>query len=272
MCYTRAMSAYAIKCLILPQVPNNEGSVDPVELSAPEGCILNAVLPAATGARLLVGHFVVPLVFGALEKVLPEAAQSNPGMLNVVSTVGVHPDGRRFSTVFFSAGGLGAMRGLDGLSATPGPGNMMTMPAETWEVLTGMTFMRRAFRPDSGGPGASRGGLGQFIELRNDTGSPIQLSILGTRTDFPALGFDGGQTGATRQFFVNGQPIQSRGRLTLEVGGVLCIADAGGGGYGDPRARSHDAVVADLREGFVSVRSAIDDYGLPASMAAAAVA
>ncbi len=271
MCYTRAMSAYAIKCLILPNVPNNEGSVNPVELSAPEGCILNAQLPAATGARLLVGHFVVPLVFGALAGVLPDAAQADPGMLNAVNTVGTHPDGRAFSTLFFSSGGLGAMRNLDGLSAAPAPANMMTMPAETWESLTGMTFVRRRFRPDSGGPGEARGGLGQCIELRNDTHAPIHLSILGSRTEFPARGFHGGHDGAPRRFWVNDAPVHPKGRIVLAVGDVLRIDDAGGGGFGDPRLRSHDRVMADLRDGYVSAESAVRDYGLPQTMIDAAM-
>ncbi len=269
LCYTRAMSAYAIKCLILPNVPNNEGSVNPVELEAPPGCILNAQLPAATGARLLVGHFVVPLVFGAMAQVLPDAAQADPGMLNAINTVGTTPDGRPFSTLFFSSGGLGAMRGLDGLSAAPAPANMMTMPAETWETLTGMTFVRRVFRVDSGGPGEARGGLGQCIELRNDTGGEVFLAILGSRTRFPARGFHGGRDGAAREFRVNGRVVDPKGRVRLAVGDTVTIDDAGGGGFGDPRARAPDKVLADVAAGFVSPASAVRDYGVDAAAVAA---
>ncbi len=273
MCYTRAMSAYAIKCLVLPNVPNNEGSVNPVELSAPEGCILNAQLPAATGARLLVGHFVVPLLFGAMAQVLPDAAQADPGMMNAINTVGVHPDGRQFSTLFFSSGGLGAMRGLDGLSAAPGPANMMTMPAETWETLTGMRFVRRIFRVDSGGAGEARGGLGQVIEIRNTTGAPVHLAILGSRTEFPAKGFHGARDGAARRFSVNGQVVHPKGRVQLAPGDTLTIDDAGGGGFGDPRARPREKVLADVRAGFVSAESAVRDYGVePAALAGIATA
>jgi len=271
MCYTRAMSAYAIKCLILPNVPNNEGSVNPVELEAPEGCILNARLPAATGARLLVGHFVVPLLFGAMADVLPEATQADPGMLNAINTVGVTPEGQAFSTLFFSSGGLGAMRGLDGLSAAPAPANMMTMPAETWETLTGMTFTRRVFRVDSGGAGESRGGLGQCIEFRNDTSGDVFLSILGSRTQFAARGFHGGRDGAAREFRVNGRVANPKGRVRLAVGDVLTIDDAGGGGFGDPRSRPRERVLADVEDGFVSAERAVQDYGMdPAALHTAA--
>ena len=262
LCYTRAMSAYAVKCLILPAVPNNEGSVNPVELSAPEGCILNAALPAATGARLLVGHFVVPLVFGAMAEALPDAVQADPGMLNAMNIVGHHRDGRYFSTLFFSSGGLGAMRDVDGLSATPAPANMMTMPAETWETLTSMMLVRRVLRMDSGGIGESRGGLGQRIELRNDTGSPMRVALLGSRTHFPARGLHGGGDGSARIFSINGKPMHPKGRYELAAGDVLAIDDAGGGGFGDPRKRPRRKVVEDLENGYISVESAVHDYGL----------
>lgn len=262
LCYTRAMSAYAVKCLILPSVPNNEGSVNPVELSAPEGCILNAALPAATGARLLVGHFVVPLVFGAMAEALPDAVQADPGMLNAINMVGHHRDGRFFSTLFFSSGGLGAMRDVDGLSATPAPANMMTMPAETWETLTSMTLVRRVLRVDSGGVGESRGGLGQRIELRNDTGRPVRVALLGSRTHFPALGLHRGGPGGARIFSINGKAVHPKGRYELTEGDMLSIDDAGGGGFGDPRKRPRRKVLEDLENGFITIDSAVRHYGL----------
>lgn len=260
LCYTRAMTAYAIKCLILPDVPNNEGSVDPIELSAPEGCILNAQLPAATGARLLVGHFVVPLIFGAMAGALPDAVQANPGMMNALNIVGTGPDGRPFSTLFFVSGALGAMKGQDGLSATPAPASMMTMPAETWETLTGVSMLERRLRPDSGGAGEWRGGLGQRIILRNDTGEPLRVAILGSRSEFPAQGFHGGKSGGKRYFEINGEVVHPKGRYELSTGHTLTINDAGGGGFGDPRARDREALLDDLANGFVSSDAAEQDY------------
>ena len=68
LCYTRAFAAYAVKCLTTPMIPNNEGSFAPITVSAPEGCILNAQPPFPTGGRHIVGHFVTPLVMGALAR------------------------------------------------------------------------------------------------------------------------------------------------------------------------------------------------------------
>jgi N-methylhydantoinase B len=260
LCYSRAMAGYALKCLLAPDIPNNDGSVRPMELTAPEGCILNATPPAATAARSSVGHFVVPLVFGALAPVLPERAQADPGMITSLAVSGRRPDGARFSTLLFSAGGFGAMQGLDGSAATPAPANITTMPAETWETLTGMTVVTRRLRPDSGGAGAYRGGLGQELVLRNDVDEPVLVSLIGSRTDFPARGIYGGRDGATRIFTLNGVPIGPKESRSLGRGDVLVVADAGGGGYGDPRARDRAAVAADIAAGFVTLASAQAQY------------
>lgn len=262
LCYTRAMSCYAVKCLTIPNIPNNEGSVRPVELKAPQGCILNAQSPAATGARLLVGHFVAPLIIGAFEDALPDRVQADPGMLNGMSVVGRRKDGRAFSTIFFSSGALGGMKGLDGQSAVAAPANMKTIPAEVWEGLTHVTLVERRLRADSGGPGEYRGGLGQTLVLRNDTGWPVYLALLGSRTDFPAKGFAGGGNAAPRRFILSEKVVHPKGRYILQPGEKIVIEDSGGGGYGDPRKRIREKVLADVDAGFVTAQSAREHYGL----------
>ena len=159
-CYTRAMANYAIKCLTIPALPNNEGAIKPITVTAPEGCILNAPPPSPTGGRHLVGHFVTPAVFSALASAVPTMAQADCGMVNIVNCMGTHRDGRSISTLYFSAGGFGALQGKDGAATTPGPTNMAVVPVEVWENLTAMTVERKRLLTDSGGPGASRGGLG----------------------------------------------------------------------------------------------------------------
>jgi N-methylhydantoinase B len=261
MCYTRAMVAYSIKALILPEIPNNEGSVTPIDVAAPEGCILNAGPPCATGARFMVGHFVAPLIFGALAEALPHQAQGDPGMMGILNVVGQNAQGREFSTLFFSAGGFGALAGLDGVAATPAPSNMMVMPSETWETMTGMRVVSRRLRPDSGGAGQYRGGLGQEIVLQNATQHPITIFTMGVRTAFPALGVCGGGAGSLRLYQVNGETVRAQGRYVLEPGDRLELHDAGGGGYGDPAARAPAAIAEDIRLGYVTPAAAQRDYG-----------
>jgi N-methylhydantoinase B len=261
LCYTRAVAVYAIKALLLPSIPNNEGSVTPIEVTAPEGCILDALPPAATGARLLVGHFVVPMMFGALEKALPDLVQGDPGMMSVLNFVGKDRQGRDFTTLFFSAGGFGALKGLDGTAATPAPSNMMVMPTETWETMTGFRIVSRSLRADSGGPGEYRGGLGQRIVFANETGHPATIFTMGTRSEFPAQGVCGGGAGALRQYLLNGKEIHPKGRYELAQGDTLELLEAGGGGYGDVAKRDRRGVLADIERGFLTAAAADRDYG-----------
>ena len=93
-CYTRAMSLYTIKCITAPSLPNNEGATAPITVVAPPGSILNALPPSPTGGRHAIGHFVTPLVFGALAQAAPDAVQADCGMMDLVTFHGTHPDGR----------------------------------------------------------------------------------------------------------------------------------------------------------------------------------
>jgi len=261
LCYTRAMSCYSIKCLTIPSIPNNEGSVTPVEITAPPGCILNAVPPAATGARFMVGHFVAPLIFGALGRAVPSRVQADPGMMNLLNVSGRHRNGRSFATLFFSAGGLGAKQGLDGASATPAPSNMSVMPTEVWETLTSLRVGYRRLRPDSGGPGQYRRGLGQEFRIINDSGHLLNLYGLGARTEFPALGIAGGVSGTPRVYKLGDTVVHPKGHYALEPGDSITVADSGGGGWGDPLKRDPARLAADVAEGFVSAEAAAAQYG-----------
>ena len=262
ICYTRAFAAYGIKCLTTPTIPNNEGSVNPITVSAPEGCLLNAQPPSPTAGRHTMGHFVTPLVFGALAKAIPELVQANSGMLNVMNFQGTHRDGRGVSSLYFAAGGFGALNGLDGASATPGPSNMTGIPIEVWEDLTSMTIVKKALLPDTGGPGKYRGGLGQETILRNDSQHLMTVSCFGGRTEFPPLGTDDGKPGKLRKYWVNGKEVHPKGQYVLKPGDEIKTAEAGGGGYGDPRERSVEKVLEDVKNDFVTVEGALHDYGV----------
>ncbi len=261
-CYTRAMALFSIKCLTAPSIPNNEGSVAPVQVSAPEGSILNAIPPMATAGRHIVGHFVTPLIFGALAKALPERVQADCGMINIVTFQGRQPNGRQLSALYFAAGGFGALDQLDGYSTTPGPSNMGCVPVEIWESRTGLTVEHKHLLPDSGGPGAARGGLGQEIQFRNDTGAEVVVFSMANRTEFAPKGLAGGGAGTLREHRINGVVVDPKGRQVLAPGDRMTLREAGGGGMGDPKARNRAAVAADLRDGLISATAARDVYGL----------
>ena len=177
ICYTRAMSAYTIKCSIIPTVPNNKGCVRPVSVSAPEGRILNAQLPSSTEERYIIDHIVNLLIFGALAGVIPSSIQADSGMFDVVNFQGMYRNGYGVSSIYFASGGFDALDGLDGAPTTLSPSN-----------LTSATIVRKEFLQDSGGTGKYHGGLGREIANKNDSGSSCKISTLVGRTEFSPFG------------------------------------------------------------------------------------
>ncbi len=262
LCYTRAMAWYAIKTLTTPKIPNNRGSIVPISIAAPDGCILNVLPPFPTGGRHVIGHFVAPLISGALADALPDRVQADSGMLNLINVQGRTREGQGVSSIFFASGGFGALKGIDGAPCTPSPSNMTGTPVEVWENLTGTFVESKALVADSGGAGRFRGGLGQKIELRNDSPYPMTLSCLAARTVFPAQGVLGGKPGRVREIQLNGKSVHPMGRYILQPGDRITTFEAGGGGYGDPKLRDARAVAADLEASFVTPDAAARDYGM----------
>src|SRR5437867_7875111 len=130
-------------------------------------------------------------------------------MMNLINVQGTHRDGRGVSSIYFASGGFGALDGMDGAATLPSPSNMTGTPVEVWENLTSTHIEKKALLPDSGGPGTYRGGLGQEIVLRNDSGHPLTVSCLAGRTEFPARGLHGGKPGRPREILINGHPVSS---------------------------------------------------------------
>jgi N-methylhydantoinase B len=243
-------------------LPNNEGAANPISIAVPPGCILNALPPSSTGGRHVIGHFVAPLIFGALGRVLPDEVQAESGMLSQLSCHGVHRNGRGFSSLFFASGGFGALKGIDGRAATPGPSNMIGTPIEIWEHETSVSVLKKELVPDSGGAGEFRGGNAQEIHLRNDSGHPLNAASFAGRTEYPPLGVQGGAPGHLRETRINGKVVHPKGRYILKPGDVFETLEAGGGGFGDPRKRLPEKLLVDVRNGDVTVEGAHKDYGV----------
>ncbi|MGE0697599.1 MAG: hydantoinase B/oxoprolinase family protein [Hyphomicrobiaceae bacterium] len=260
-CYTNAMVLHAIKSLTLPSIPNNQGSAAPITTKAPPGCILNALPPFPTGGRHAMGHFITPLIYGALAEAAPAEVQADSGMMNLVTFQGTRRDGRPFTALYFASGGYGALRGLDGWSTLPHPSNMAVVPVEVWEALTHTSVVEKRLLPDSGGPGRWRGGLGQEVTIRNDTGNILVSLGMGNRTVHPARGIFGGGDGTLRRHEIAGATVHAKGRIEIAPGTTMRIVEAGGAGYGEARQRDTAHVAADVADGLVSRDAARRDYG-----------
>jgi N-methylhydantoinase B len=269
--YTTAYTTFGVKCAISPDVPNNDGSFQPIRVTAPEGSILNARHPAPVGGRHIIGHFLPGLVHGGLAKVVPGRvlAQGADSLWNTQIT-GQRADGEPFTYVFFSGGGMGARPESDGLSATAFPSGIRGVPAEVIESISPVVMLRRELRPDSEGAGRHRGGFGQEMELGvrggaagEDGGPAWTLSAMYDRTRFPAPGMlGGGDGGAGSVRTASGEPLHPKRQQRIPAGERIILSLPGGGGYGNPLERDPELVRRDAEDGLVSVEHAREAYGV----------
>ncbi|MEM6971431.1 MAG: hydantoinase B/oxoprolinase family protein [Pseudomonadota bacterium] len=260
--YTRAYATYGIKCAVCPEVPNNHGALDAIGISAPQGSILNARRPAAVGGRHLVGHFLPSAIMTALAGIVPERVAA-PGADGLWDThvAGEDRAGHPFSFTWFSSGGVGAMRGRDGLSATAYPSGIAGVPVEIIETRAPLVIGRRALVADSGGDGQWRGGLGQEMTVEVLSDRPFLFSGLYERVRRGAPGLMGGMPGAPGRLearAADGTPVTLEPKITtmLPAGTVIRLVLPGGGGIGDPAKRAPEARAQDLSEGYVTTATA----------------
>ena len=205
LAYTTAYSSYAVKCIVAPDVPNNEGSLRPIEVTAPEGSILNPRHPAPTAARHILGHFLPSVIFGALEKAFPNGVPADSAAgLWVTQLSGRRRDGGNFAFAFFACGGMGARPTKDGLSVTSFPSGIQNVSTEVIESVAPLVFHERQLRPDSGGVGRYRGGLGQVIRFEVRTEGQCSISAMYDRIIYAPRGSAGGEDGANGAVFLPG--------------------------------------------------------------------
>jgi N-methylhydantoinase B len=234
--YTHAYTTFTVRSVLSPDIPNNHGSLAPIEMVAPEGSIVNAVSPQPGTARHVVGMFLPNALLKALAQVQPDQAMAEgSGAVWTMQVSGNHDDGSPFITAMFTyAGGVGARATKPGLDACSYPTGVAAVPIEVVEASAPIRFTRKALRPGSGGAGAQTGGLGQTIEFSVDTTRPWQLNAVTSRLAEPPQGVFGGTPGEAGRFSVNGEPVTTQARITLRPDDVVRLDLPGGGGYGAP--------------------------------------
>lgn len=277
MVYTKAYACYALKCAIAPEIPNNAASLAPFEVTAPAGSIVNAVHPAPVALRHIIGHMIPDTVYDALDKILPATVPAEGAGCLCNFQVSLRPapghQGRRSEVLTFNSGGAGARPTVDGLNATAFPSGVMTMPIEATEHTGPVIIWRKELRPDSGGAGQYRGGLGQYMEVGATAGHEFDFSAMFDRVYHPARGRQGGQNGAPTAIAQDdGSVMQGKGKQFVPEGRRVMLALPGGAGYGPASARDPALVKRDLARGYISATSARDDYGLSADEIAAVLA
>jgi N-methylhydantoinase B len=269
--YAKAYACYALKVAIAPEIPNNAASLAPFEIVAPENTIVNALHPAPVALRHIVGHFVPDAVFNAFDKIVPGLVPAEGAGCLCNFQVSLRPrtdapapsDARRSEVLTFNSGGSGARPLHDGLNATAFPSGVMTMPIEATEHAGPVIIWRKELRPDSGGAGKTRGGLGQYMEVGAQEGHEFDFQAMFDRGQHPARGRRGGQAGAPTTIAQDdGGVMRVKGKQFVAHGRKVVMAFPGGAGYGDPSARPKTAVMRDLARGYISAQTAAADYGL----------
>jgi N-methylhydantoinase B len=272
--YAKAYACYALKVAIAPEIPNNAASLAPFQITAPENSIVNALHPAPVALRHIVGHFVPDAVFNAFDQIVPGLVPAEGAGCLCNFQVSLRPrtdapapiDARRCEVLTFNSGGSGARLDHDGLNATAFPSGVMTMPIEATEHAGPVIIWRKELRPDSGGAGKTRGGLGQYMEVGAQEGHEFDIQAMFDRVDHPARGRRGGGSGAPTTIVQDdGTAMNGKGKQFVGHGRRVVMAFPGGAGYGDPSERSVDLVKRDLARGYISAETAAKDYGLSAS-------
>ena len=255
--YTKAYTCFGLSCLVSAEIPNNAGSLKPFEIDAPLGSILNAPYPAAVCARHIIGQMLPDVVFGCLEKAIPEKVPAEgASCLWNITFRGKTDRGANNNSLFAVTavvnGGTGARPNKDGLSATAYPSGVRGTPVEINEAVAPLLFLKKEYNPGSGGKGKYNGGLGQLIEIKSAIDEDMDLLASFDRIKFPARGRLNGSNGKPGQVSIKGKgKLNGKGTQVIKAGDILQIHTPGGAGYGDYSERDQALLEKDLENEFL---------------------
>ncbi|MBI3976715.1 MAG: hydantoinase B/oxoprolinase family protein [Chloroflexi bacterium] len=269
--YTTGHSHLALNALLTPHIPHNAGLSRPLKLRAPEGSILNARYPAAVNDRMKVGWHVHAAVTGCLAKAIPHKVPAPAGFPSYFRVVGVDDYGLHFSELMTNGGGMGAGPLADGVDSICYPTSACALPVEIFENSTAGLTHERELLPDSAGPGRHRGGFGlrATVGVPDDRAQPLMLTPFCQHQGYPPIGLAGGRPATPTRVYRDGVELPTHevrrqlGELAVSDPDLRLTMDTpGGGGYGNPAERDVEQVIADVRNGLVSVEAAARDYGV----------
>ena len=272
--FTSSASATILTLLqmVNPDIPHNEGMVQPIEIVIPEGRILNASYPKAT----TFGNHLCPpnadAIQRALAPVMPERVTAGWNNLLCSLTTGIDPEkNEKYVDIGFMGlkGGSGAMAGTDGydhIGMIDASGGVLDQDYEMFEQQTPHRLIRHELLADSAGAGQWRGGLG--VETLFEIGADdTQLVTFGDGDFEPAFGLFGGAPGTLnfiRLTYPDGRTVVPKNKdlITGVPKGTIYHQQAGGGGgYGDPRKRDRAVLAEEIRNGIISPEKARSEYG-----------
>jgi N-methylhydantoinase B len=254
---------------LFTDVPANAGCLAPIEFIVPQTTLLGVSAPRPVGGYTETILRVIDVIFGAFAQAAPERANGSPfATINALSLAGWRAHGRKWVMFCFFGGGLGGNPEGDGLNHSNNPiSTAIIPPVEILESLYPVMFTQWALRPDSGGPGLHRGGLGAIYEIEVLADGGAEVFLLGERGKYPPFGVNGGKAAALNRFVYDTQsgeatpPLVSKTTdVRIRRGQKVRLETPGGGGFGDPCARDPERVARDVRLGYVSRAMARRDY------------
>jgi N-methylhydantoinase B/oxoprolinase/acetone carboxylase alpha subunit len=259
-----AAACFAIRAVTDPNIATNAGCFRPISLELPLGSIVNPKEPAAVNARTATIKRMAGCILGALRPAVPEKVPADSsGEMLAVMFGGLRDSGEPFVIGELIAGGSGAGLESDGVDVIEtDASNCMNLPAEAMEMDAPLRVHRIAIRPDSGGAGKHRGGLGIVKEYEILNGE-VRFTHRGERHMCAAQGFKGGEPGAmavSAIYRVDGreETIPSKAMALLQKGDRVVVTTAGGGGNGSPSDRDPALAEADIQDGKVSAVPSAD--------------
>ncbi|HVL00455.1 MAG TPA: hydantoinase B/oxoprolinase family protein, partial [Dongiaceae bacterium] len=224
---------YVLRCLMPDQTPACAGTFRPIQLRAPEGCLLNARYPAAVAAgNVETSTRVVDVLLGALAQALPQRIPAaSHGSMNNLAMGALLADGGRWDYYETIGGGMGASARGEGISAVQTHmTNTLNTPVESLETHYPLRVKRYGVRRGSGGDGLHRGGDGIVREV--EFLQPATVTLLTERRASTPWGLQGGRPGAAGVNALNGNELPAKICLQVKNGDVLTVATPGGGGWG----------------------------------------
>jgi N-methylhydantoinase B len=265
---TTVAACYVALKHAFPDVPANAGVLRPVEVIAPPTTLLGAEAPRPVAGYTETILRLIGVIFGALGPARPATATAAPfGTINALALSGQRDNGTRWVMFSFFGGGLGGNPATDGLHHANNPISTATIPpVEILEAAYPVMFTQWALRPDSGGAGEHRGGVGAVYEIEALAPGRTEIALLGERGRFAPFGVAGGAAGALSRFTWGNSgetpPMASKiVGVSIGQGERVRLESPGGGGWGDPAARPLHAIARDIRLGYVSAEAAARDYG-----------
>jgi N-methylhydantoinase B len=265
--YTKAATYCAIRSVLPPGIPNNEGVFRAIEVIAPPGTIANVVLPGATAARGLTGFRMVDCCFGALAMMVPDKVYAaSDGGNTGISIGGYYTDRKPFIYVDFTCGTWGGRPFADGLDGNSNMfANMASTSVEITEAEHPIEILAYEFVADRAGAGKYRGGTPYRRDYRFLEAEAI-LQVRSDRRTIRPYGLYGGNPGKPSSNYLNpereNQRLESKLTMTIRRGEVFRHELAGAGGWGDPLERDPEAVLKDVRNELISLAAAANDYGV----------